>query len=140
MSRTKAGKSRPPVLPAAAGNPYSRLALHSVAEMPTFAQEAARLGMSEAEKVELVDFLAANPQAGALMVGTGGARKLRWQRPGSGKSGGYRVITYYAGRDAPVFLLGIYAKGERANLTTAERNALRTILAGIAAHYRGKRR
>lgn len=96
--------------------------------------------MSEAEKAELIDFLAANPQAGELIVGTGGARKLRWRRPGSGKSGGFRVIAYYAGPDAPVFLLGLYAKGERANLSAAERNALRTILAGIAASYRRKKR
>jgi hypothetical protein len=114
--------------------------LHAVAEMPTFQREAAAAGMSEAEKAELISFLAANPQTGDLIPGTGGARKLRWRRPGTGKSGGYRVITYYAGRDLPVFLLGLYAKGERANLSPAERNTLRSILSGIAASYRGTKR
>lgn len=114
--------------------------LQTVAETPTFQRDAAAAGMSEAEKAELIGFLAANPDAGDLIVGTGGARKLRWRRPGTGKSGGYRVITYYAGRALPVFLLTLYAKGERANLSPAERNALRGILAGIAASYRGKGR
>ena len=45
------------------------------------------------------------------------------------------MITYFAGRALPVFLLTVYAKGERANLSAAERNALRTILAGLAAGY-----
>lgn len=113
--------------------------LHSVAETPTFQRDAAAAGMTEAEKAELITFLAANPKAGEIMPGTGGARKLRWRRPGTGKSGGYRVITYFAGDDLPVFLLTLYAKGERANLSPAERDALRTILAGIAASYRGRR-
>ena len=91
--------------------------------------------MTETEKADLIAFLAANPEAGDLMVGTGGARKLRWRRPGTGKSGGYRVITYFAGRSLPVFLLTLYAKGERANLSPAERNTLRGILTGIAATY-----
>ena len=112
--------------------------LHAVAETPTFQRDAAAAGMSDAEKAELIGYLAANPEAGEIIVGTGGARKLRWRRPGTGKSGGYRIITYFAGRALPVFLLTLYAKGERANLTLAERNALRAILSGIAAGYRGK--
>jgi hypothetical protein len=112
--------------------------LHAVAETPTFQRDAAAAGMSDSEKAEMIGFLSANPEAGEIIVGTGGARKLRWRRPGTGKSGGYRVITYYAGRSLPVFLLALYAKGERANLSQAERNALRGILAGIAASYRGR--
>ena len=84
----------------------------------------------------MISFLAAHPQAGELMVGTGGARKLRWRRPGAGKSGSYRIVTYFAGRDLPVFLLTLYAKGERTNLSAAERNALPTVFSGIAASYR----
>lgn len=112
--------------------------LYTVAETPSFQRDAAAVGMTDAEKAELIGYLAANPEAGEIMVGTGGARKLRWRRPGTGKSGGYRVITYYAGRALPVFLLTLYAKGERANLSPTERNALRGILSGIAASYRGR--
>lgn len=114
--------------------------LHAVAETPTFQRDAAAAGMSDAEKAELIGYLAANPEAGEIIVGTGGARKLRWRRPGTGKSGGYRIITYFAGRALPVFLLTLYAKGERANLTPAERNTLRAILSGIADSYRGRAR
>ena len=114
--------------------------LHAVAETPTFQRDAAAAGMTDAEKAELIGYLAANPEAGEIIVGTGGARKLRWRRPGAGKSGGYRIITYFAGRALPVFLLTLYAKGERANLTPAERNTLRVILSGIAESYRGRAR
>jgi hypothetical protein len=70
------------------------------------------------------------------MQGTGGARKLRWGAKGKGTRGGARVITYYGGLDLPVFLLAIFAKGERANLTRAERNELREVLASLAVKYR----
>ena len=58
------------------------------------------------------------------MRGCGGARKLRVRKPGTGKSGGYWVISYYGGDDVPVFLLTVFGKGEKDNLTKAERNAL----------------
>jgi hypothetical protein len=118
--------------------PYIPTVLHAVAETPSFQRDAAAAGMSDAEKAELIAFLAANPEAGEIMVGTGGARKLRWKRPDTGKSGGFRIITYYAGRALPLFLLTLYAKGERANLSASERNTLRGILSGIAASYRGR--
>ncbi len=69
-------------------------------------------------------FIAADPLAGELIPGTGGARKLRFARRGAGKSGGYRTVHYFAGLDVPIFLLAVYGKGEKANLTQAERNAL----------------
>lgn len=114
--------------------------LQTVAETPAVQRDAAAAGMTKAEKAELIGFLAANLDAGDLIVGTGGARKLRWRRPGTGKNGGYRVITYYAGRALPVFLLTLYTKGERANLSPPERDALRGILAGTAANHRRKGR
>lgn len=80
--------------------------------------------MADAEREAVVTLLAENPQAGEIMPGCGGARKLRVARPGRGKSGGYRVITYYAGTDAPVFLLTVFGKGEKVSLTQGERNAL----------------
>jgi hypothetical protein len=73
--------------------------------------------------------------------GTGGARKLRWRRPGSGKSSGYRVITFYSGSAVPVFLLNVFAKGDKVNLSAAERNELRSILSELVEEYRrGMRR
>lgn len=71
-----------------------------------------------------MDYLAANPKAGDLMEGTGGVRKLRWGRQGRGKSGGVRVIYYVHSELMPLYLLTLFAKNERANLTKAERNEL----------------
>ena len=50
------------------------------------------------------------------MPGTGGVRKVRFAGRSKGKSGGYRVVTYYAALDVPVFLLDCYGKGDEAHL------------------------
>ena len=54
----------------------------------------------------------------------------------TGKSGGYRVITFYGPSDVPVFLLGLYGKGQKSSLTKAEKNDLATILSQYVAAYR----
>jgi hypothetical protein len=64
------------------------------------------------------------------------AAHLRWGAKGKGKRGGARAITYYGGPNLPVFLLTVFAKGERADLTKAERNELREVLGRLAAEYR----
>jgi hypothetical protein len=69
--------------------------------------------------------VATDPTAGVLIPGTGGARKIRLAGRGKGKSGGYRVITYYAGEENPVFLLDVYGKGRRSDISMAEKNAIR---------------
>jgi hypothetical protein len=82
-----------------------------------------------------------HPDAGGIVVCTGGARKLRWRRPGAGKGGGYRVLTFFAGTDVPAFLLSVYTKGDRDNLSQAERNILRDSLGAMVARFRkGSRR
>ena len=98
--------------------------MQAVIETRAYLAAAEDAGMSEDEMSAVVDLVAANPLAGAIMPGCGGARKLRIARRGGGKSGGYRVITYFAGQDVPVFLLTVFGKGEKANLTKAERNQL----------------
>ena len=111
--------------------------MHTVIETPQFQDDAKRAGCGEDEIGAIVSAIAANPKVGDLIKGTGGARKVRFRRPGKGKSGGYRVITYFGGDDIPVFLIAMFAKGERANLSEAERNELRKILKPIADRYRG---
>jgi hypothetical protein len=113
--------------------------LHTVVETPEFLAGARRV-LTETERALLIDFLADNPETGDLMQGTGGARKLRWGAKGKGKRGGARVITFYGGPTVPVFLLTIFTKGERANLSKAEQNELRQLLADLVAEYeRGAR-
>jgi len=109
--------------------------LHTVVETPEFRRRASRL-LSDDERGALIDHLAANPDAGDVIPGTGGARKVRWAAAGKGKSGGIRVITFYSGPPIPVFLLAAFGKGEKANLTRAERNELHTILGQLVESYR----
>ncbi len=73
---------------------------------------------------KVVDTIASNPLAGDLIVGSGGCRKLRVAGKGRGKSGGYRVVTYFPGVERPVFLLGALSKAAAANFTRAEINAM----------------
>ena len=70
------------------------------------------------------------------MPGTGGARKLRWAGQGRGKSGGVRVITFFSGPPVPVFVLTMFGKGEKINLSKFEQNALRKMLGELVAEYR----
>src|SRR6185295_16669920 len=97
--------------------------LITVAETPEYIRCAARL-LSAEERSGVVAYLAANPRAGDLMQGTGGVRKLRWARGGRGKSGGARVIYYFHSEAMPLYLLAVFGKNEKANLSKAERNDL----------------
>ena len=110
--------------------------MHTVIETSGFLSDAAAAGMSDDQRANVVRAVAANPMLGVLMPGTGGARKIRVAGRGKGKSRGYRVVTYFAAPDVPVFLLAVINKGERENLSKAEQNALRTELSAIADDYR----
>jgi hypothetical protein len=94
-----------------------------IAELPTFARLADRL-MSAEERQDLITYLAEHPKAGDVMEGTGGVRKLRWRRGSQGKSGGVRIIYYFHDELMPLYLLSLYAKGDKGNLTQRERNDL----------------
>ena len=111
--------------------------MHTVIETNAYIASAKDAGMTADEMTAVVDTLAANPEAGEIMPGCGGARKLRVAKPGRGKSGGYRAITYYAGTDFPVFLLTVFGKNEKANLTKGERNELAGITKTLTATLTG---
>ncbi|MHB8383660.1 MAG: type II toxin-antitoxin system RelE/ParE family toxin [Candidatus Binataceae bacterium] len=110
--------------------------MHTVIETPAYLSDAKASGLKETEREAIVEMIASNPQAGDEIGDAGGARKVRVAGRGKGKSGGYRVITFYSGKDVPVFLLTIYSKGEKANLTKSERNELKSILGDIVGAYR----
>jgi Uncharacterized protein conserved in bacteria len=104
-------------------------------ETPSFLRDAKRL-MDEAERLEIVAFLSRNPDAGDVLQGTGGIRKVRFARENSGKSGGYRVVYFYHSQDIPLFALNVFTKNEKTNVTQAERNALKELSALLVASYR----
>jgi hypothetical protein len=107
----------------------------TVVETPGFLRDAAS-ALTDQERTEMISFLAANPEAGDIMPETGGGRKLRWKAQGRGKRGGVRVIYYYHSESLPLFLLNVFAKNEKANLTKAERNEMKTLLPRLVAGYR----
>ena len=117
------------------GNPLDYSGLHTVAELRVYARQADRL-LGDAERRDLINYLAEHPLAGDVMKGTGGVRKLRWRRGGQGKSGGVRVIYYVYDERMPLYLLTLFGKGDRANLTKAERNELAGLARRLVATWR----
>jgi len=106
----------------------------TIAELPEFSRRAKQL-LTEEEIDELFEFLAIHPQAGVIIQGTSGVRKLRWAREGKGKSGGVRVIYYFHNENIPLFLLTIYGKGKKDNLSKAERNELAKLIKLLVETY-----
>jgi hypothetical protein len=95
------------------------------------------LGIPDAERLAIVIWIAAHTDAGKVIEGTGGARKVRFAGKGKRQRAGYRVISFFSGTDIPVFLLNIFAKNEKSDLTPGERRALKYILAEIVKFYEG---
>jgi hypothetical protein len=109
--------------------------MHTVVELPEYLRRAERL-LSERGREDLVSYLAAHPKAGVIIQSTGGIRKLRWAREGMGKRGGVRVIYYYHSEHMPLYLLTIFGKGEKDNLTKSERNELKGFVRTLIDSYR----
>ena len=109
--------------------------LQTIAELPEYIRAASRL-LSTEERQDIVHYLAQHPRSGDVMEGTGGVRKLRWRRGGQGKSGGVRVIYHFHSSAMPLYLLTLFAKNERANLSKAERNELAALTALLVSAWR----
>lgn len=110
--------------------------MHTVNWTSVFERQAKTAGLSFDDIFEIAATIAMDPLAGDLIVGSGGARKIRHAGRSKGKSGGYRTIHYFAGEDVPVFLLALIDKGRRANLSKAEVNELAKLLSVMAENYR----
>lgn len=91
--------------------------MRTVAETQVFVRYAAEV-WSDAERQEFINFIAANPEAGDIIPGSGGCRKVRWLRSGMGKRGGARVI-YFLTPTGTVWLLIVYAKAKFDNLPSS---------------------
>jgi hypothetical protein len=90
-----------------------------------------RLGLGEEDLRELQAYLLEHPIAGDMVQGTGGVRKLRWARPGRGKSGGVRTIYIdFADRET-TWLITVFGKNERAELSAEERKEIRRFVKRI---------
>lgn len=104
----------------------------TVLQLPKFRTEASQLiGTDGIEAVAV--YLIDHPDAGDVIPGSGGARKLRWAAKGKGKHGGARIIYLYVVIAARIYLIRCYAKNVKTDLTAYEKKQLRQ----IAAHLKG---
>lgn len=87
----------------------------TVAETELFSRYSADY-WTEEERGAFVAWIAKYPEAGVVIPGSGGCRKVRWSRTGMGKRGGVRVIYYNVLSDGLIWLLLIYGKGVRENV------------------------
>lgn len=106
--------------------------LQTVVELESFLKRA-RAIMSEDERAGIVAFLAGNPEAGISLGG--GLRKVRIAREGGGKSGGYRTLYVFGGDTMPLFLLTVFAKNEKANLSRTEQATAVALSKELLATY-----
>lgn len=97
--------------------------LTTVVETAAYLSKASRL-LSAGERAATVDVVARDPEAGDLIRGTGGLRKVRVGLEGRGKRGGGRVIYWYHSDRFPVVLLWMFAKNEASDLTPEQRRQL----------------
>jgi len=91
----------------------------SIVELPEFVRRVDKL-LGESERQSLISYVAEFPKSGVIMRGTGGIRKLRWAREG----GGIRVVYYFHNEQIPLYLLTVFGKGEKSNLSPSERKEL----------------
>ena len=110
--------------------------MQTIVELPEYKKQVLKhLSKSDAELI--INYLAEHPKAGDLMQGTGGIRKLRWAKNSQGKSGGVRVIYYFHNDSMPLFLLSLFGKNEKANLSHSERNLLAKFTSTLVKNYGG---
>jgi len=117
---------------------YKELDMQTVVEMPSYLAEAETLlGLEQMRAV--VDAVAANPEIGDVVQGTGGCIKFRAARAGMGKRGGVRVVYTYRGPEFPIFLITFFWKNERDNLSAAEKNVLKKRIDSLFLNYGAKK-
>ena len=101
--------------------------IHTLVETKAFAARTKKLGLSADELAAIYDVYAKTPDYGQVIRKTGGLRKGRVAKGDTGKSGGYRVFSFFADRDNPVFLLWLLDKTDEDTLTDAQEQAFKAL-------------
>ena len=97
-------------------------------ETPSFTKKWFALGFTDDDLSELQEFLIKNPEAGDMMIGTGGLKKIRYAFKGRGKSGSARVCYVDFASFEKNYLIQLFTKDEKPNLTDAEKNAIKKVI------------
>jgi mRNA-degrading endonuclease RelE of RelBE toxin-antitoxin system len=98
-----------------------------IVETPVFTRRVLD-ALTDDEYRELQEFLASHPDAGKVIPGSGGLRKLRWVATGKGKRGGTRVIYYWLRQREVILLLFLFKKNEQSDLTREQLRTLKSIV------------
>ncbi len=101
--------------------------MYTIIETPTFQEDARKLWFEE-ERGAFCSWLAANPEAGDVIPGSGGCRKVRWSIAGSGKRGGARIIYFNRLANGEIWLLVIYSKSVTGNIPAHILKAIREVI------------
>jgi hypothetical protein len=112
--------------------------MHTVVETPIFTRRADAL-LSPEDRADLIATLASDPEAGAIIPGLGGIRKMRFAPTGQGKSGAFRVIYFLLDDATPVLALLLYGKNERANPTPEQQKAMVRLVEAVKTAARKPR-
>lgn len=118
------------------GREFSEFNLITIVETSFFIKEAKKL-INEEEITTLKSCIAANPEAGDLIPGLRGICKLRWQANQKGKRGGARVIYFFYNFNIPLFLLDIYPKSQKEDLSVGEKKELNNLIYELLQQYGG---
>src|SRR4051794_18541333 len=110
-------------------------------QLSAFVSRWRQYRLTDEDLQALEALLAADPAAGAVMAGTGGLRKARFAPPSwhVGNSGAMRGCYAHFPRAEAVYLFALYAKGDKANLTQAERNYYRAVMTALDKHLKAER-
>lgn len=108
----------------------------TVVETPGYLDDAHDAKMTESDREAVVSEVSETPDGGDDLGG--GVYKVRVARPGRGKSKGWRVLVGFVGKELPAYLLAVFGKGDRANLTANELKELQAVMKAIKATAKGK--
>lgn len=110
--------------------------IHTVVETVAFTARVKRLGLSADELAGMYDVYASTPDYGKIVRNTGGLRKGRIAKDDTGKSGGYRVFSFFADRANPVFLLWMIDKTAEDTLTAEQEKAFKALTTALKKELR----
>ena len=107
--------------------------------MPNFEKQWSEAKLTDDDLKDLEVYLCENPNAGDMVVGTGGLRKLRWAIPGRGKSGSIRTLYVDFASFEQIHMIACFRKSNKENLSQGEKNQIKEVIGQIKSNLRLRR-